>query len=247
VGAAAAQAACRQRAQVQRLLAGARAERTMNIAFMVVTLDVSQLSGWLNAVAYCRVERESIKRGARAGRREIVGAAAAQAACRQRAQVQRLLAGARSRGAHVKHAVYGRDAGGVEAQRLVEGRRSLPSRKGRHKKSGERRTYGRGRAWARRRRKQRVQAEDPTVEAAGRGTRGAHVKHAVHGRDAGGVPAQRLVERVRVLPSRKGKHNKRGDRQAWRREGVGAVAAQAACRQRTRLWRLLAGARAERT
>ena len=188
------------------------------------------------------------KRGERrAGRREIVGAAAAQAACRQRAQVQRLLAGARSRGAHVKHAVYGRDAGGVEAQRLVEGRRSLPSRKGRHKKSGERRTYGRGRAWARRRRKQRVQAEDPTVEAAGRGTRGAHVKHAVHGRDAGGVPAQRLVERVRVLPSRKGKHNKRGDRQAWRREGVGAVAAQAACRQRTRLWRLLAGARAERT
>jgi len=25
--------------------------------FMVVTLDVSKLSGWLNADAYCRVER----------------------------------------------------------------------------------------------------------------------------------------------------------------------------------------------
>ena len=35
------------------------------------------------------------------------------------------------------------------------------------------------------------------------GTRGAHVEHAVHGRDAGRVEAQRLVERRRFLPSRK--------------------------------------------
>eukprot|EP00964_Phaeocystis_antarctica_P009640 scaffold5248_cov49-Phaeocystis_antarctica.AAC.3 len=33
--------------------------------------------------------------------------------------------------------------------------------------------------------------------------RGAHVEHAVHVRDAGRVEAQRLVERRRVLPSRK--------------------------------------------
>jgi hypothetical protein len=79
------------------------------------------------------------------------------------------------------------------------------------------------------------------------GTRGAHAKHALHGRDAGDIPAQRLVERIRVLPSRKGKHKKSGDRRAGRREGVGAAAAQAACRQRTQLWRRLAGARAERT
>jgi hypothetical protein len=92
----------------------------------------------------------------------------------------------------------------------------------------------------------RVQAEDPTVKAAGRGTRGAHLKHGVHFRDAGRVPAQRLVEH-RGLPSRKGKHEKSGDRRAGRREGVGAAAQQAGCRQRTRLWRLLAGARAERT
>jgi hypothetical protein len=26
---------------------------------MSVTLDVSQLSGWLNAVAYCRIEKEA--------------------------------------------------------------------------------------------------------------------------------------------------------------------------------------------
>ena len=47
--------------QVQRLLAGARAERTASISYMVVTLAVSQLSGWLNADAYCRVGRESIE------------------------------------------------------------------------------------------------------------------------------------------------------------------------------------------
>ena len=37
----------------------ARAERTVNMAAMLVTLDVSKLSGWLNALAYCRVKRES--------------------------------------------------------------------------------------------------------------------------------------------------------------------------------------------
>jgi len=92
-----------------------------------------------------------------------------------------------------------------------------------------------------------VQAEDPSAEAAGRGTRGAHDKHLVHVRDAGGVEAQRLVEHVRALPRRKGKHKKSCERRAWRREGVRAAAAQAGCRQRTQLWRLLAGARAEHT
>eukprot|EP00964_Phaeocystis_antarctica_P156657 scaffold126464_cov39-Phaeocystis_antarctica.AAC.1 len=33
--------------------------------------------------------------------------------------------------------------------------------------------------------------------------RGAHLEHPLHGCDAGRVEAQRLVERVRVLPSRK--------------------------------------------
>ena len=35
---------------------GARAERTANIQLMSVTLDVSKVSGWLNAVARCRDE-----------------------------------------------------------------------------------------------------------------------------------------------------------------------------------------------
>ena len=34
----------------------ARAERTENMLYMLVTLDVSKLSGWLNADASCRVE-----------------------------------------------------------------------------------------------------------------------------------------------------------------------------------------------
>ena len=36
--------------------ARACAERTWNMAPMVVTLDVSKFTGWLNATAYCRVE-----------------------------------------------------------------------------------------------------------------------------------------------------------------------------------------------
>ncbi len=36
------------------------------------------------------------------------------------------------------------------------------------------------------------------------GTHGAHPKHLTHGCDAGRVEAQRLVERLRLLPSRKG-------------------------------------------
>ena len=45
-----------------RLKAGggrARAERTLNMLSMSVTLDVSKLSCWLNADASCRVERRA--------------------------------------------------------------------------------------------------------------------------------------------------------------------------------------------
>jgi hypothetical protein len=36
----------------------ARAERTSNISCMPMTLEVSKLSGWLKARAYCRVDKE---------------------------------------------------------------------------------------------------------------------------------------------------------------------------------------------
>ena len=48
------------------------AERTLNMLVMLVTRDVSKLSGWLKAVANCRVESRACDagRGVQAGRRE---------------------------------------------------------------------------------------------------------------------------------------------------------------------------------
>ena len=104
-------------------------------------------------------------------------------------------------GAHVEHAVHGRDAGRVEAERLVEHRRVLPSRKAGMqcgKRCGLRgvRALGGGNAIG-------MHEEGPTQGWGGQGTRGAHVEHLVHGRDLGRVEAERLVERLRFLPSRK--------------------------------------------
>ena len=60
------QAACTGRARLKAGGARARAEHTANMACMFVTLDVSKLSGWLNLVASCRVERRAcdVGRGA---------------------------------------------------------------------------------------------------------------------------------------------------------------------------------------
>ena len=61
----------------------ARAERTRNMSLMIVTLDVSRLSGWLKDLAFCRAERKAYEAsGMRAGGRGGYGAAAAHAACR---------------------------------------------------------------------------------------------------------------------------------------------------------------------
>ena len=40
---------------------------------MVVTLEVSKLSGWLNALAYCRVEGRACDAGGRGASREAGG------------------------------------------------------------------------------------------------------------------------------------------------------------------------------
>ena len=55
-------AACK-RAPTEGAEARARSERTPNIHSMVVTLDVSRLSGWLNADAPCQVTGEARRRG----------------------------------------------------------------------------------------------------------------------------------------------------------------------------------------
>ena len=59
----------RGRALDCRLGAGHGEERTTNIWYMVVTLDVSKLSGWLKADAPCRVEKRAYDAGRGAERR----------------------------------------------------------------------------------------------------------------------------------------------------------------------------------
>ena len=59
--------------------------RTSNMLPMSVTLEVSKLSGWLNADAYCRAEREASEDRRRAGPGDgrVYSVAAAQATCRE--------------------------------------------------------------------------------------------------------------------------------------------------------------------
>eukprot|EP00964_Phaeocystis_antarctica_P011496 scaffold6358_cov55-Phaeocystis_antarctica.AAC.3 len=104
------------------------------------------------------------------------------------------------RGAHPEHVAHVRDAGRVEAQRLVERRRALPGRKEGVYDAG--RGVGRGQGGVGRRQR--------TSGMHGKRAR-AHVEHIVHGCDAGRVEARRLVERQRVLPSRKEGRTMRGE------------------------------------
>ena len=69
----------------------------------------------------------------------------------------------------------------------------------------------------------------PNCGGCWQGTRGAHVKHGLHGCDAGRIEAQRLVERRRRLPRRKGSIGRgatcgSGGERAW--GGGGASSAQ---------------------
>ena len=94
---------------------------------MSVTLDVSKLSGWLNADANCRVERRACVVGkwyGPGGVRALVGGDASGMHGEGPTQG---CGGKGTRGAHVEHLVHGRDLGRVEAERLVERRRALPS------------------------------------------------------------------------------------------------------------------------
>ena len=65
-----AQAACagRRERPTQGCGPRAHAERTENMSRLSVTLDMSKLSAWLNADAYCRVERRACDAGRGAAR-----------------------------------------------------------------------------------------------------------------------------------------------------------------------------------
>ena len=184
---AATQAACTGRARLKAVGARARAERTENMRCMVVTLEVSQLSGWLNP-PYCPAE----SKGGRAMREEVyrpvgVRALSGGDAVDVHAGRARLKAGGQGTGgAHVEHEGHVRDLGRVEVERLVELRRALPSRKegmrrGKRCGTGGVRALGGGDAGG-------MHREGQTQGCGGQGTRGAHVEHVAHGRDARSVP-----------------------------------------------------------
>ena len=249
--------------------AGHGEERTRNMWTMDVTLEVSKVSGWLNADAPCRESQggHTVRGEVWPGRRERGG----RPRCTQRVGEGSTADWGQGTG-HVKHAEHVRDAGGVEAQRLVERRRELP-RVGKRaygagggvaREAGARRAtavhaahrggldcrlgagHGAGRTknirsmvvvtlevsklsgWlntdadcreskgghavrgevrARRREAagdhgaRRVQGR-ARMQIGSRVRGGAHLEYAAHARDAGGVEAQRLVERRRALPNR---------------------------------------------
>ena len=155
----------------------------------------------------------------RAGRREGVGLRRHKRHAREKARLE-AVGGQGTRGAHLEHVAHGRDLGGVKAQRLVERPRVLPSRREGHAMRGEVRA-GRREGVRRWRRKRHARGKARLKAVGGQGTRGAHVEHGAHVRDLGGVKAQRLIERQRVLPSRREGHAMRGEVRAGRREGVG--------------------------
>ena len=131
MGAVVALAARREAARLGRV----EGTRTLNMSFMFLTLDVSKFSGWLNFFAFCRVAREVIQGGGRCGLR------------RQGGGRLRCISGMQARATRPKHVLHVFDAGRVEAQRLVELVRVLPSRKGGHTRRGEMRAEAAGR-WA---------------------------------------------------------------------------------------------------
>jgi len=59
----AAASACTLGARLKAWGPRARAERTKNMAYMFVTLEMSKLSGWLKADAHCRVEGRACDAG----------------------------------------------------------------------------------------------------------------------------------------------------------------------------------------
>ena len=80
---------CTGRARLKAGGVRARAERTRNMWPMVVTLDVSKLSGWLNLRASCRVEKRSCVAGPGADwEARGCGAAVAQASCTGKARLK---------------------------------------------------------------------------------------------------------------------------------------------------------------
>jgi len=110
---------------------------------MLVTLDVSKVSGWLNAFIHCRVQRGAWEAGdmQSAGGRRPVGGSGKHVGAVQLED----WAGAEP---HRKHVLHVSDARRVDTQQLVERIHALPSPKagvacGRYGGPGDGRARGR--------------------------------------------------------------------------------------------------------
>ena len=114
---------------VSRLSGWLNTDAESNMLCMVVTLDVSRLSGWLNADARCRIERgacdcEAGRERHGPGSRRAVGVGGVSSVYTGESWLE---GECRAR-AYQKHGLHVRDAGRVKAQWLVERGRVLPSR-----------------------------------------------------------------------------------------------------------------------
>ena len=87
---------------------------------MLVTLEVSKLSDWSNADARCRGWKEghAVRGEVCAVRGQL--AADDRGACSVQGRARLQIEGGSRGGAHVEHGEHVCDAGGAEAQRLVE-------------------------------------------------------------------------------------------------------------------------------
>eukprot|EP00964_Phaeocystis_antarctica_P059035 scaffold35033_cov54-Phaeocystis_antarctica.AAC.2 len=165
---------------------------------MFVTLEVSRLSGWLNALAFCRESKEgrAMQGEVQTGRPEVGG----RPRCTRRACRRGLDCKLGARHGEARTQNIDPMFVTLEVSRLS----------GWLNADAPCREWKEGHAMRR-----RLQTRRPEV-AADRGARGvqerarlqigrrargeAHVEHVAHVCDAGGVEAQRLVERPRLLP-----------------------------------------------
>ena len=186
------------------------------MSLMSVMLERSKLSCRLNFPAFCRVEREGVRNGTRCGPggERAWGAVVVQAACREgaRLQIERRAREERTLNMLLMSVT-------LDVSKLSSLLNFLaPCRVAREVSYEARRGAGREAAgrWA----AAMLAACRVTGWRLGEGT---HPKHAAHVHDAGRVEAQRFVELLRVLPSRKGGHTKQGEVRAGRRQGGGRL------------------------
>ena len=92
-----------------------------------MTLDVSKLSGWLNADASCRVEGRTCDAGKRYGPGGVRALGGSEAIGMHGEGPTQGCGGQGTRGAHVEHVAHVCDLGRVKAGQLVECRRGLSS------------------------------------------------------------------------------------------------------------------------